>query len=254
MATPGAFTARDHPLDRAARLNLLRARLDALEEAIGSIGGGGASISDAAYGPGWNGDTTAGASKNALYDKIETLAPLANPGFTGVPTAPTAAPGTNTTQLANTAFVAAAIAALVGTAPGILNTLGEISDAINDDANLYTTLVALIALKADKLLGIDTVAGAAYTFASADDLRHKRFTSAANVVATVPKNATDPIPIGARIRCTQAGLGFVTLTPEDGTVTLNSRDDLLTSTERFAVFEIEKVALNEWDCLGDLAP
>lgn len=36
------------------------------------VGGGGASISDDAYGAGWNGDTTAGASKNALYDKIET--------------------------------------------------------------------------------------------------------------------------------------------------------------------------------------
>lgn len=34
-------------------------------------------------------------------------APLDSPAFTGVPTAPTAAPGTNTTQLATTAFVAA---------------------------------------------------------------------------------------------------------------------------------------------------
>jgi len=35
-------------------------------------------------------------------------APLDNPALTGVPTAPTAAPGTNTTQIATTAFVAAA--------------------------------------------------------------------------------------------------------------------------------------------------
>jgi hypothetical protein len=38
-------------------------------------------------------------------------APLNSPNFTGVPTAPTAAPGTNTTQLATTAFVMAAISA-----------------------------------------------------------------------------------------------------------------------------------------------
>ena len=37
------------------------------------VGGGGA-ISDDAYSAAWNGDTTTGASKNALYDKIETLA------------------------------------------------------------------------------------------------------------------------------------------------------------------------------------
>ena len=33
------------------------------------------------------------------------LAPLASPAFTGIPTAPTAAPGTSTTQIATTAFV-----------------------------------------------------------------------------------------------------------------------------------------------------
>jgi hypothetical protein len=39
---------------------------------IGSVStsGGGANISDAAYGAGWNGNTTDGASKNALYDII----------------------------------------------------------------------------------------------------------------------------------------------------------------------------------------
>ena len=37
-------------------------------------------------------------------------APFNSPAFTGVPTAPTAAPGTNTTQIATTAFTTAAIA------------------------------------------------------------------------------------------------------------------------------------------------
>lgn len=39
----------------------------------------------------------------------DSYAKLASPALTGVPTAPTAAPGTSTTQLATTAFVAAAI-------------------------------------------------------------------------------------------------------------------------------------------------
>lgn len=43
--------------------------------------------------------------------QITGAAPLASPTFTGIPAAPTAAPGTNTTQLATTAFVAAATAA-----------------------------------------------------------------------------------------------------------------------------------------------
>lgn len=34
---------------------------------------GSGSISDEVYGAGWDGDTTSGASKNAIYDKIETI-------------------------------------------------------------------------------------------------------------------------------------------------------------------------------------
>ena len=41
-----------------------------------------------------------------------SYAPLASPTFTGTPAVPTAAPGTNTTQAASTAFVTAAIAAI----------------------------------------------------------------------------------------------------------------------------------------------
>ena len=54
-------------------------------------------------------------STNALQNKIikaalDLKAPLANPGFTGVPTAPTASAGVSTTQLATTQFVAQAVA------------------------------------------------------------------------------------------------------------------------------------------------
>jgi hypothetical protein len=44
-----------------------------------------------------------------LSTALALLAPLASPAFTGVPTAPTASPGTNTTQVATTAFVEAAV-------------------------------------------------------------------------------------------------------------------------------------------------
>lgn len=41
----------------------------------------------------------------SLNDELITKAPLVSPGFSGAPTAPTATAGTNTTQLATTAFV-----------------------------------------------------------------------------------------------------------------------------------------------------
>lgn len=48
---------------------------------------------------------------NAVSDAVALKAPLASPALTGTPTAPTAAPGTNSTQVANTEFVAAALSA-----------------------------------------------------------------------------------------------------------------------------------------------
>jgi hypothetical protein len=49
---------------------------------------------------------------NALQVAVNTKADLASPALTGVPTAPTATAGTNTTQLSTTAFVIAALAAI----------------------------------------------------------------------------------------------------------------------------------------------
>lgn len=46
------------------------------------------------------------------WRNLATLAPLASPALTGTPTVPTAAPGTNTTQAASTAFVQAVLASI----------------------------------------------------------------------------------------------------------------------------------------------
>lgn len=97
-----------------------------------------------------------GARTNWLKDQVDGInrdrtgyAPKANPVFTGTPTAPTAALGTNNTQIATTAFVKTAIAALVGSAPAALDTLEELSNALSGDANLKATLLAEISKKAN---------------------------------------------------------------------------------------------------------
>ena len=79
---------------------------------------------------------------------VALKAPLASPALTGVPTAPTAAAATNTTQVATTAYVRGEVAALVNSATSTLDTLGEIATALVNDANLSTTLTNSIALKA----------------------------------------------------------------------------------------------------------
>ena len=83
--------------------------------------------------------------KTSLNDK----APIASPIFTGTPKAPTPAQTVNDTTVATTAYVRAAIAALVGTAPAALDTLSEIANALAEDKNVKATLLAEIGKKAN---------------------------------------------------------------------------------------------------------
>lgn len=110
--------------------------------------------------------------------KFDDKANLASPAFTGTPTAPTATAGTNTTQLATTAFVAAAISALVDSSPAALDTLKELATALGNDANFSTTMTNALAAKAAKTN--DTI-----SVATADP------TSAFNV-RNIKATATDP--------------------------------------------------------------
>lgn len=86
-------------------------------------------------------------TEGEVDDLVAALAALASPAFTGTPTAPTADPGTNTEQLATTAFVAAAIASLISSAPGALDTLAELAAALGDDANFAATVTNALAGK-----------------------------------------------------------------------------------------------------------
>ncbi|EKT6308464.1 TPA: phage tail protein [Escherichia coli] len=84
----------------------------------------------------------------AAPDPHSQYAPKASPTFTGTPKAPTPAAGNNTTQVATTAFVQAALTALINGAPATLDTLKEIAAAINNDPNFSTTINNALALKA----------------------------------------------------------------------------------------------------------
>ncbi len=101
----------------------------------------------------------------SVKDLADTKAPIESPSLTGTPTAPTAAQGTNSTQIANTAFVKEAITALINGAPGTLDTLKEIAAAINNDPNFSTTINNALALKAPlaspALTGVPTAPTAA---------------------------------------------------------------------------------------------
>ncbi|HGT8124564.1 TPA: phage tail protein, partial [Escherichia coli] len=83
----------------------------------------------------------------AAPDPHSQYAPKESPTFTGTPKAPTPAEGNNTTQIATTAFVKSAIAAMVGSAPAALDTLNELAAALGNDPNFATTMLNALAGK-----------------------------------------------------------------------------------------------------------
>jgi hypothetical protein len=102
-----------------------------------------------------------------------------SPAFTGTPLAPTAASGTNTDQIATTSFVITEVSNLVDSAPELLNTLRELADAIDNDANFAFTVtsgVATVSGIVDNVSGVlrsdlTVVSGLLPTIANSGDNR-----------------------------------------------------------------------------------
>ncbi|MFA8106684.1 tail fiber protein, partial [Escherichia coli] len=108
-------------------------------------------------------ETLAATSKavKVVMDETNKKAPLNSPALTGTPTTPTAPKGTNNTQIASTAYVMAAIAALVDSSPGALNTLNELAAALGNDPNFATTMTKALAGKQPKDATLTALAGLA---------------------------------------------------------------------------------------------
>jgi len=134
--------------------------------------------------------TAARGGQANLSAELATLAPLASPPLTGIPTAPTAAPGTSTMQLANTAFVAAAVAALVNAAPGTLDTLNELAAALGNDASFAADIAAQIALKAP--LASPALTGAPTAPTAAPGTSNTQIATTAFASGVIPSGAIIP--------------------------------------------------------------
>ena len=101
---------------------------------------------------------------SGIQNQINDKAPLESPALTGTPTAPTASAGTDSTQVATTAFVQTAVANLVDGAPELLDTLNELAAALGDDENfassIGTSIGEKVAKSGDTMTGALTLSGA----------------------------------------------------------------------------------------------
>ena len=114
----------------------------------------------------WGSITGTLSSQVDLQGSLDLKAPLASPTFTGVPAAPTATAGTNTTQLATTAFVTAAVPAIATTAQALIPTSTTV--ALSPDAGREMIMYpGYIQMYGGGNVGTSgTGAGAIITFAS----------------------------------------------------------------------------------------
>jgi len=183
---------------------------------IGSIGDVTGVPSNSAYGIAWSTDTIFAPTRQAVYNKIQsvvagyeadddaisatlsTYAPLASPTLTGVPTAPTPAPTSNSTQLQTTAGVrgfltsAADVKALQNT------TYPTAAKTVNDTTLASTAFghVASVAKKVTNFQWNTEVSTASTTFVVA-------YTSP----SVTPRNATTSFLIISGIQALPAGAG-----------------------------------------------
>jgi hypothetical protein len=149
--------------------------------------------------------------------KLALKAPLASPTFTGTPAAPTAAAGTNTTQLATTAFVQSKI-----------------------DAHLtIKTKTASHTLDSDDLADVNL--GKALNFimdvAAPNDF-------------TIVQNSTLAFPIGTQFLVDYTNTGATSFIAGSG-VTIQSADGL-TISARYKGVVAKKIATNTWLLQGAL--
>jgi hypothetical protein len=186
-------------------------------------------------------------------------AALASPAFTGAPTAPTAAPGTSTTQIATTAFVAAAITAAVvsfnGRTGAITLTSADVSaaggallagpaftgvpTAPTATPGTNTTQLATTAfvqanppttIQSGTVQAQNADFAGSITLATTDNGKVKNCTSASAVTVTLPNS----LPLNFYCTINQVGAGQITFSAGSG-ATVTNRQGLLHSAGQWAM-------------------
>lgn len=133
---------------------------------------------------------------------------LSSPAFAGAPTAPTQTAGDNSTRLATTAFIAAAITtALASYTPTSGLSALPISSA----------QIASATINSNQIVAAFNDQTTSYTFTTADNGKQVTLTNAAAITATLPNS----LPKGWNCLVWQGGTGQVTFTPASGGTLVN---------------------------------
>jgi hypothetical protein len=152
-----------------------------------------------------------------LVSDLALKAAIASPTFTGTPAAPTASQGTNTTQLATTAYV--------------------------------QTEVALLVPKAQV---VNAQTGTTYTLVAADAGKLVTLSNGSAITLTLPQDSDATIAVGSYVDLYALGAGQITTVAGTG-ATLRLSGLTAKSRAQYARMGVQKVSANTWVLFGDLA-
>lgn len=186
----------------------------------------------------------------ATSASVALKADIASPTLTGIPAAPTAAPGTNTTQVSTTAFVAAAAALKADLAsPTLTGTpAAPTAPAWTDTTQIATTAAVAATVR---LVPENAQVGTTYTLVLADAGKMVSMSNAAAITLSVPTNASVAFPLNTRIDLLQLGAGQVSVSPTG--ITLQSSGSKLKITGQYSGATLWKKATDTWVLIGDIA-
>ncbi len=89
---------------------------------------------------------------------LATKAPLNNANLTGTPTVPTVSAGDNSTKPASTAWVRGFLSDFIGSAPGTLDTIAELAEALQNNPDIISEMLTAIGGKLAKDQNLDDLA------------------------------------------------------------------------------------------------
>lgn len=147
---------------------------------------------------------------------------------------------------------------VLGVAPEALDTIQELAQALNNDADFATTVttalsgkadVSSLTTKADKVQTLEVLA-TGRELSLSDASKVIRCTNVGNIEFTIP---TDSVlfPVGTEIAFVREGAGEVTISPAVG-VTLQSVDSKQKIKGQYGTAALLKVAANSWVLAGSL--
>lgn len=104
------------------------------------------SPSDGVFSAAWDGDIVQTATRNALYDILVTLAPIASPTLTGDPKTVTPADADNDTSIASTAWVRTRIANTLSSSPVLGGAPTATTPAVGSNDNSVASTAFAVAM------------------------------------------------------------------------------------------------------------